>query len=108
MDRIGIDEIERMVRTAAKEHHLPLQVVGASFDGGSDYVELVVNVDGCVLPPCRFSIAVFRNESARAIYRDIAELLERHVAARPPPDSTVTFTAARDRRSQRPLDDEAD
>lgn len=108
MDRLNIGEIERIARILAQQHDLPLEVVSASFEGGSDYVELLVNVAGCLVPPCRLAIGVFRNESPQAVYGEIAEQLRRHVDDHHRADPPVTLTAARDRRSRPRPDDAAD
>jgi hypothetical protein len=66
-----VEDVTRIARDAVREHSYTFKVAGVVLGaGGSDYLEIVVNVEGCQ-DPCQFALGVFRNASE-------ADLQERH------------------------------
>jgi hypothetical protein len=57
-----------------------MQVAGVVFAGGSDYVEILINIDGCPCEPCQFAIGAFRDGSSEVDLRDqIGERLRKYL-----------------------------
>jgi hypothetical protein len=72
--------VMRIAREATIEQSLPLTVAGAVFaGGGSDYVEILINIDGCPCEPCPFAIGAFRDQSEVALRDDIGLRLRKHL-----------------------------
>ena len=69
MAHFDVEHVMWIAREAAR-------VLGA---GESDYVEILVNLEGCRASPCQFSLGVFRNAPAGTLKSAIAEQLRRHV-----------------------------
>jgi hypothetical protein len=71
--------VMRIAREATLEQFLPLKVAGIVFaGGGSDYVEILINIDGCPCEPCQFAIGTFRDGSEVALRDQIGEHLRRY------------------------------
>jgi hypothetical protein len=72
--------VMRIAREATLEQSLPLKVAGVVFSGGgSDYVEILINIDGCPCEPCQFAIGAFRDRSEVALRDEISERLRRYL-----------------------------
>jgi hypothetical protein len=67
----------RIAQQAVREQSLPLDVVGVVGAGG-DYVEILVNIDGCATEPCRFALGAFRGESETTLLHELETQLRRH------------------------------
>jgi hypothetical protein len=75
-----VEDVTRIARDAVREHSYTFKVAGVVLGaGGSDYVEIVVNVEGCQADPCQFAVGVFRNTSEADLKNAISEQLRRHV-----------------------------
>jgi hypothetical protein len=75
-----IDAVRRMAREVAREHSPAIKVAGVVLGaGGSDYVEILVNLEGCRAEPCQFSLGVFRNASEATLKAALSEQLRRHL-----------------------------
>jgi len=80
MADLDATNVMRIAREATLEQSLPLKVAGVVFaGGGGDYVEILINIDGCPSEPCQFSIGAFRNSSEVALRDEIAEHLRRYL-----------------------------
>jgi hypothetical protein len=79
MRKLNVADVTEIARVAAREHDLPVEIVGAVFSGGSDYVEILVHVEGCTVDPCRFAIGVFRDAPHADLVDEIADGLRRHL-----------------------------
>jgi hypothetical protein len=77
--KLNVADVTEIAKVAARKHDLPVEIVGAVFSGGSDYVEIFVHVDGCAVDPCRFAIGVFRDAPHADLVDDIADGLRRHL-----------------------------
>ena len=72
--------IVRIAREVTLEQSLPLKVAGVVFaGGGGDYVEILINIDGCPCEPCQFAIGAFRNGSEAELRNEIGERLRRYL-----------------------------
>lgn len=79
MQKLDVTDVVTRARRAAETRGLPVDIVGAHHEGGSDYVELLVEVEGCLTEPCRFTLGVFRDLSRAALLDDVADGLARHL-----------------------------
>ena len=79
MADLDATNVMRIAREVTLEQSLPLKVAGVVFaGGGGDYVEILINIDGCPCEPCQFAIGAFRDGSEVALRDEIGERL-RHV-----------------------------
>jgi hypothetical protein len=75
-----LDDVTRIARQVANEHSPAIKVAGVVLGaGGSDYVEIIVNLEGCRAEPCQFSLGVFRNASEEVLKSAVSEQLRRHL-----------------------------
>jgi hypothetical protein len=78
------DDVTRIAREGARAASPSLQVVGVTLGGSSDseYVEILINIDGCSSPPCQVELGVFRNlpeaQLRDEVTRKLRDHLERH------------------------------
>jgi hypothetical protein len=85
MDTLSVTEISRIARAAAGRTSPQLEVVGVTINaGGSDYVEIVVDVRGCHRESCQIVLGVFRNVAQETLESAITEQLRQHLAAHHP------------------------
>lgn len=90
MADLDATNVMRIAREATLEQSLPLKVAGVVFaGGGGDYVEILINIDGCPSEPCQFSIGAFRNGSEVELRDEIGGNLRRYY------DEHCTFPARR-------------
>jgi hypothetical protein len=88
MNTFSVTEISRIAKAAARRASPQLDVIGVTINaGGSDYVEIVVDIRGCHRESCQVVLGVFRKGPEAAIDRAITEQLRRHVAAHQPDQS---------------------
>ena len=82
MDTMSAAEVSRIVKAAARRASPRLEVVGVTVNkGGSGYVEVLVDIDGCRAEPCQVVLGVFRDVSEAALESTVTEQLRKHVAA---------------------------
>jgi len=80
MEILTSTEIARIARAAARRAAPHLEVVGVTINaGGSDYVEILLEIRGCRTDSCQIVLGVFRNVSEGTLESDIAAQLARHV-----------------------------
>ncbi len=80
MAEFNVEDVTRIAREEAREQAPTVKVAGVVLGaGGSDYVEILVNLEGCHAEPCQFSLGVFRNASERELRNAINEQLRRHL-----------------------------
>lgn len=80
MSDFDVSEIKRIAQQSVLEYSLPVEIVGVVMGGeGSEYVELLVNIDGCTVVPCQFAIGIFRNSPEADLRREIGTRLRRHL-----------------------------
>jgi hypothetical protein len=87
MSEFDVTDVTRIARRAVDDQALPLRVVGAVLGGrGSDYVEVLVTIEGCASEPCQLAVGVFRNTSEEHLTKEITLQLRRHLDShRSPP-----------------------
>jgi hypothetical protein len=91
METMSMTEISRIARTAAGRTSPQLNVVGVTINaGGSDYVEIVVDVRGCHRESCQILLGVFRNVTEGALEAAISDQLRQHLAAHQPDGTAST------------------
>jgi hypothetical protein len=82
MADLDVSNVMRIARETTVEQSLPLKVAGVVFGGaGGDYVEILINIDGCPSEPCQFAIGAFRNGSETALRDEIAVRLRGYLDA---------------------------
>lgn len=79
MADLDATNVMRIAREATLEQSLPLKVAGIVLAGGSDYIEILINIDGCPCEPCQFAIGAFRDRSEVALRDAIGEHLRRYL-----------------------------
>lgn len=79
MADLDASNVMRIAREATLEQSLPLKVAGVVFAGGGNYVEILINIDGCPCEPCQFAIGAFRDGSEIALRDEIAERLRMYL-----------------------------
>lgn len=79
MADLDATNVMRIARKVTLEQSLPLKVAGVVLAGGSDYVELLINIDDCPCEPCQFAIGAFRDGSEAALRDDIGERLRQYL-----------------------------
>jgi hypothetical protein len=80
MAEFDVEDVTRIARDAAREQSTTVRVAGVVLGaGGSDYVEILVNLEGCRAEPCQFSLGVFRNASEAELKHTFSEQLRRHL-----------------------------
>lgn len=79
-NRLAVGAVTRIAVEAAREASPDLKVAGVMpGDGGTSYVEILINVDGWDDDSCQITVGVFRNAGAAALKRDIYNHLQRHL-----------------------------
>ena len=80
MAEFEVEDVTRIAREVAREQSATIKVAGVVLGaGGGDYVEILVNLEGCRVEPCQFSLGVFRNASEAALKNAVSEQLRRHL-----------------------------
>ena len=80
MDILNVEEMTRIAVDAAHEQSEALEVIGVTLSaGGGDYVEVLLNMHGCRMPPCQMSLGVFRNMPEPELRAELAQKLQRHL-----------------------------
>lgn len=78
--QLTVDTITRVATEVAQEHSPPVRVFGTVLTTpGSEYVEIVVNIDGCHEDPCQLQLSVFRNVDVTTLRKQISDQLKRHL-----------------------------
>lgn len=85
MANLTIDELTETACTAASNVSEDLHVVGVTVGaGGGQYVEVLVNIEGCHRQTCKVSLGVFRNQTRSAIRLSLEARLRLHLAQQLP------------------------
>ena len=80
-------EVSRIAKAAARRASPQLDVMGVTFNaGGSDYIEILLQIRGCQTDSCQIVVGVLRNVSEETLELDIAAQLRRHLAEHGRPD----------------------
>lgn len=80
MADLDATNVMRIAREVTLEQSLPLKVAGVVFGGGGgDYVEILINIDGCPCEPCQFAIGAFRGGSEVELRDEIGERLREYL-----------------------------
>jgi hypothetical protein len=78
---LTIADVTRIARQAARKESESLEVAGVTLGGGtdSDYVEVLINIRGCIASPCQIAVGTFRDLSESALAAEIALKLREHL-----------------------------
>src|SRR5262245_29913196 len=77
---LGVTEVTRIAREAAREESPKLEVLGVTIGrGDGDYAEVIVDLDKSPDEPSRISVGVFRNMPEAAVHDEIVSRLRRHL-----------------------------
>ena len=79
---INLDRVAQAANEAARDMAIPVTVIGTVPTGGSDYVEIVLRIEGCHKDPCHIELGVMRDASLDALRTQIGEQLQRHLSGR--------------------------
>jgi hypothetical protein len=79
MDHLTVTDVTRIATEAAREHSPTLEVVAVTLGGEGDYAEVIIDIAGCRTEPCRFSVGVFRNTTAKVVHDEIAGQIRQHI-----------------------------
>ena len=83
---LSIDEVTVIAQRAAATISPSLSVSGVTLAGGegSEYVEILVSVDGCQIPPCRVVVGAFRDVDPGRLEETLADALRGHAPKHSP------------------------
>jgi hypothetical protein len=74
--------IKRIATAAAKDVSSDLEVIGVTLNaGGSDYVEVVLDLAGCRDERCQLVVGVFRNVDEATLAQEISSKVRQHLRA---------------------------
>lgn len=76
-----IDDVTRIAKEGARAASPSMLVVGVTLGGSADseYVEILINVDGCTTPPCQIELGVFRNLPEAQLRDEVTRKLQDHL-----------------------------
>jgi len=78
--RLAVGAVAQIAVEAAREASPDLKVAGVMpGDGGTSYVEILINAQGWDDDSCQITVGVFRNAGPAALKRDIYNSLQRHL-----------------------------
>lgn len=80
---LSIDQVTLIAQRAAAKTSPTLSISGVTLGGGegSEYVEILVSVDDCEVPPCRVAIGAFRGDPGQ-LEETISDALRTHALKR--------------------------
>lgn len=77
MDLVNLRRAAQEIATSCSP---ALSVVGVlPRAGGSDYIELLINIEGCREEPCQIHVGVFGNTSEAALKQELSAKLRAHL-----------------------------
>ena len=80
---LSVPDVTRIANEAIQAEHAGLDVVGVTHgEGGGQYAEVILRVQGCQKYPCQVSLGVFRDVSESALRAEIAQKVRAHVDER--------------------------
>jgi hypothetical protein len=92
MPSLSVADVTRIASAAVRQQSPEVEVVGVTLNtGGSDYVEIILEIRGCrpEVHPCELVVGVFRNVAELALQTEIQNMLRQHLAGHSPSsDST--------------------
>lgn len=82
MSELNLDKVTQAAAEAARDSKIPVTVVGTVPTGGSDYVEILLHIEGCHKDPCQIQLGVMRDASLDVLRTQISDQLRRHLSGR--------------------------
>jgi hypothetical protein len=79
-NRLAVGDVAQIAVEAAREASPDLKVAGVMpGDGGTSYVEILINADGWDADTYQITVGVFRNAGPAAVKQAIYSRLQRHL-----------------------------
>ena len=82
MPSLNVADVTRIASAAVRQQSADVEVVGVTLNtGGSDYVEIILDIRGCrsEVHPCQLVVGVFRNVAVSALETEILNALRHHL-----------------------------
>lgn len=78
---LTVDAVTRIAKEAAQAASPALEVMGITLGGGadSDYVEILININGCRRTPCQIEVGAFRDVGEAILFAEIERKLRDHM-----------------------------
>ena len=78
---LTVDQVTRLATDAARDTSPDLRVAGVTMGRAADgaYVEILVNITGCLGGACQVNVGVFRNVEAADLRKEVARKLREHL-----------------------------
>ena len=78
---LTVDAVTRIAKEAAHAASPALEVMGITLGGGasSEYVEILINVNGCRSMPCQIEVGAFRDVAEAILFAEIERKLRDHL-----------------------------
>jgi hypothetical protein len=80
VENLTVIEVTEIAGEAARHVSADFRVIGVTIGGGGDYVEVLLNIEGCHQAPCQLSLGVFRNHTKSAVRLSLEAKLRLHLA----------------------------
>jgi hypothetical protein len=81
MSLLNAADLSRIAGDAARLESPDLRVVGVILGAArGEYVEVILNVEGCHTAPCQVIVSTFRNLPEEELRTEISRQLRRHLA----------------------------
>ena len=84
MSRLNVADLSRIASDAARLESPDLRVTGVILGAArGEYVEVILNVEGCHTAPCQLIVSVFRSLPEEELRSEISRQLRRHRVQHP-------------------------
>ena len=92
---LSVPDVTRIANEAIQAEHAGLDVVGVTHgEGGGQYAEVILRVQGCRKHPCQVSLGVFRDVSESVLRAEITQKVRAHVHERGEGDARTAAHAS--------------
>ncbi len=81
MSALHMSDVRRIAQQAAASESQALDVAAVVGAGGTDYVEVLINVRGCTADPCQLELGVLRSMPEDELKAEIVTQLRHHLLA---------------------------
>ena len=77
---LSVPDVTRIATEVIRAEHAGLEVIAVTHgEGGGQYAEVILRVQGCHKHPCQVSLGVFRDVSEATLRAEIAQKVRAHV-----------------------------
>ena len=92
---LSVPDVTRIANEAIQAEHAGFDVVGVTHgEGGGQYAEVILRVQGCNKHPCQVSLGVFRDVSESVLRAEITQKVRAHVHGRGEGDARAAAHAS--------------